>query len=292
MSRIVVAVSLLTLIVLAVPPSLCADAFDNYINTVLTRVPGAKGVLKLKEATPGVLAEHSGVLPGTTAAFLVVRTNEGRFSKLLVQPARQKVSKDETVPIMLIERFVTYREGEERTILAQGQNVRLFDGFEFNLDVGQVVPAKVGGDIRLVAGPEKTALEPVRKAEMYLITKQLPEAAPKKSAKVVIGAAFQPRYFDGVYKLYDDGRRSGKLHLKVQQDGEVLGSYYSDKDGQKYEVTGKVGNPAYRIQFRITFPRTMQFFDGLMFTGDGRAITGTSRLQDRDTGFYALRVEE
>jgi hypothetical protein len=29
-----------------------------------------------------------------------------------------------------------------------------------------------------------------------------------------------------------------------------------------------------------------------MFTGDGRAITGSSRLQDRETGFYAVRIED
>src|SRR5207245_343278 len=125
----------------------------------------------------------------------------------------------------------TYKEGEERTVLAQGQNVRLFDGFQFNLDLGQVVPAAVGGDLRFVAAEGKVALRPVGKAEMFLLTKPLPEAAPKKSAKVAVGDKFEPRLFNGVYKLYDDGRRSGTLHLKVLQGGEVEGAYYSDKDG-------------------------------------------------------------
>jgi hypothetical protein len=42
----------------------------------------------------------------------------------------------------------------------------------------------------------------------------------------------------------------------------------------------------------ITFPRTLQQFSGCMFTGDARAITGFSRLQERETGFYAVRMEE
>src|SRR5439155_14711115 len=130
------------------------------------------------------------------------------------------------------------------------------------------------------------AVEPVGKAELYVLTKPLPEAAPKKAAKLVVGAAFEPRYFNGKYKLYDDGRRSGTLHLQVGAGGEVTGAYYSDKDGQKYEVTGKVGPAPHAIQFRVQFPRTVQEFQGWMFTGNGAAITGVSRLQDRETGFY------
>jgi len=80
--------------------------------------------------------------------------------------------------------------------------------------------------------------------------------------------------------------------LKVDEEGDVSGYYYSDKDGKKYAVEGQVGKPAHRIRFRITFPQAVQDFQGWMFTGDGRALTGTSRLQERETGFYALRVEE
>jgi len=109
---------------------------------------------------------------------------------------------------------------------------------------------------------------------------------------VIVGAAFEPKYFSGVYKLYDDGRRSGKLVLKVGPGGEADGWYYSDKDGAKYEVTGKVGEPSHAIKFRVQLPRAAQEFQGWMFTGDGRAICGVSRLQEREAGFYALRVEE
>ena len=127
---------------------------------------------------------------------------------------------------------------------------------------------------------------------MYLLTKGLPEAAPKKKAKFVIGETFEPKYFNGKFKLYDDGRRSGTLVLQVAKDGEVAGSYYSDKDGQKYEVTGKVAQTKNAIRFTIKYPRTEQQFQGWMFTGDGLKITGSSKLQDREAGFYATRVEE
>jgi hypothetical protein len=269
-----------------------ADVFDRYTNQILAKVPGAPGVKKVERLTPAELAEHSGAVPGLAPAFLVVKTNEGRFAKVLAVPARQKISDRESLPVLQVERFVTYREGEEKTTLASGQNVRLFAGFRLSLDIGQVVPEALGGDLRFVVEGRKEYVEPVGKAELYLLTKPIPEAAPKKGEKVVIGAAFEARYFAGKYKLYDDGRRSGTLVLKVGGENEITGAFYSDKDGQKYEVSGKVGTPAHAVQFKVTFPRTVQQFQGWMFTGDGRAITGSSTLQGRETGFYAVRTEE
>jgi hypothetical protein len=278
-------------IVLAFPALAWADAFDHYTNVILAKAPKADGVQRVKQLTPDLLIDHNRVLADVKGAFLVVKTNEGRWAKLLVQGAAQKVGA-KTFPILLIDRFVTFKEGEERAIAAEGKNVRLFPDFHFSLDLGQVVPAEVGGDLRLNVADDKTVIEPLGKAEIYLLTKPLPEAAPKKADKVVIGKTFEPKYFNGTYKLYDDGRRSGKLVLKVDDTGLVDGWYYSDKDGAKYEVTGKIGDPTHAIKFKITLPRTPEEFEGWMFTGDGRAICGVSRLQEREAGFYAVRVEE
>ena len=150
----------------------------------------------------------------------------------------------------------------------------------------------MGGDLRFVVDGEKSFVEPVGKAKLYLLTKALPEATPKKTEKVVIGEKFEPRYFNGKYKLFDDGRRSGELVLKVDDDGSVSGAYYSDKDGQKYDVHGQIGTPDYSIQFTVQFPRTEQTFQGWLFTGDGKHMAGTSRMNEREAGFYATRVEE
>jgi hypothetical protein len=274
----------------AQPPAPGAD-FDHYDNSVISKVPDFAGALKITEITPEMLGKYHDVLPNTNALFVVVRTNEGRFCKLLVQPARQKISKDKSVPILLVERFVTYRAGDEKAVAAQGGNLRLFDGFRLSLDLGQVVPESLGGDLRFVAAREKSFAEPVGEAEMYVVTKPMPEATPKKSAKVAIGKAFEPRYFNGKYTLHDDGRRSGTLVLEVTAENQVSGSYYSDKDGRKYEVSGKVGTTRHEITFNIAFPRSVLTYHGWMFTGDGRAIAGSSRTQDRQTGFYAVRHE-
>jgi hypothetical protein len=277
---------------LAAPPSTRASVFDRYTNEVLVKVPGAAGVKQVTQLTPALLAEHADAVPGLGGAFLVVRTNEGRFARLIVQPARQKISDKLTLPILLVERFVTYKEGEERTVQAAGQNVRLFDGFHFSLDLGQVVPPAVGGDVRFVARAGKTHAEPVGKAEFFLLTKPLPEAAPKKGARFVVGEKFETRYFSGVYKLHDDGRKTATLHLKVEPNNDVSGFYYSGTDGKKYEVSGKIGNVPHALTFKVTFPRSVQTFYAMLFTGDGRVMTGTSVLQGRETGFYAVRQDE
>jgi hypothetical protein len=283
---------LLTALLLAALPCVArADVFDNYTNEILVKVPTAQGAKKVQALRPAELAEYRGAVPGVEGAFVVVKTNDGRFSKLLLQPAQQKVKDGVKLPILLIERYVTYRAGDEKTVDVAGGNVRLFEGFHFSLDLGQVVPAAVGGDLRFTKEGGKARVEPVGKAEMYVLTKPLPEAAPRKAEKLVLGAKFEPRYFNGSYKLYDDGRRTATLQLKVEPNNEVSGWYYSGKDGQKYEVSGKIGSVPHAVRFKVTFPQSVQTFHGMLFTGDGRALAGTSVLQGRETGFYALREE-
>src|SRR5438034_10902125 len=108
-----VAYCLLPIAYWVVPAAVCADTFELYTNPVLAKAPEAKGVKELKRLTPDSIADHDHVLPDVTAALVIVQTNEARFSKLLVQTARRKLASGKTVPILLIERFVTYREGEE-----------------------------------------------------------------------------------------------------------------------------------------------------------------------------------
>jgi hypothetical protein len=283
---------LLAAAAVGLPPAARADAFDNYTNPILRKVPAAEGTREIKQLTPALIADNDRVLPDIAPAFVVVQTNQGRYSKLLVQAARQKVSADRVVPILLIARYVTYNEGTDESVLASGKNVYLFPGFRLSLDLGQVVPEELGGDLRFVADGDRVYTEPLGKAKLFLVTRPLPEASPKKTPKFVIGDKFEPRYFNGTFRLYDDGRRSGKLTLNVEEGGTVAGAFTSDKDGEKYDVTGKIGTPQHAIQFTIKYPRTEETFQGWLFTGDGKALAGSSRMLDHEAGFYAVRVEE
>lgn len=287
-SRFIACLALLTLL----PALARADAFDNYTNPVLAKVPGAAGVQEVKQLTPDVIADNDRVIPGVSAAFLVVKTNDGRWSKLLVQSARHKIDDERSLPILLVERFATYKEGDERAVAASAKNVYLYPGYRLNLDVGQVVPEEAGGDLRFVANGDKVHVEPLGRAKVYLLTKPLADAAPKKTATLVVGETFEARYYNGKFKLYDDGRRSGTLTLQLENGNELTGAYYSDKDGAKYEVKGRIGTPLHSFEFTIKFPRSEQTFRGWMFTGDAKALVGASKLVDRETGFYAVRVQD
>ena len=269
-----------------------AEPFDLYLNKDLSKIVEGKDVREVKQLTPAMVVEHDRVLAKTPSAFLVVKTNGGRYAKLLVQAAKQRIDAEKAIPILSIERFVTYKEGEEQTILATGKRQSLYAGFRFSLDLGQVVPEAVGGDLRFVVDGDKVYTEPVGKAKLYLVTKHDPSVEPKKAGKFVIGEKFEAKFFNGTFRLNDDGRRAGKLVLKVDEDNKtVTGSYYSDKDGQKYELTGKIGTPTHSIEFTVRYPRTEQVFKGMLFTGTGKAIAGTSRMVDREAGFYATREE-
>jgi len=57
-------------------------------------------------------------------------------------------------------------------------------------------------------------------------------------------------------------------------------------------VAVHVGVPQHVVEFTVQFPRVEQTFKGWLFTGDARAIAGTSRLNEREAGFYAVRIEE
>jgi hypothetical protein len=284
--------TLAVVFVLLAPSVVGADEFDRYVNATLAKATETGDARELKRLGAKEILEHDRVVAGLSAAVMIVRTNDGRWARLAVRSGRQKLDAERTLPMLLVERYATYKEGEERTVMASGQNVALFPGFRLSLDLGQIVPEELGGDLHCVADGGGIYAEPVGKAKLYLLTKPVSGLETKRDAKVTIGETFDPRYFNGSYKLYDDGRRSGILKLDVAEDSTVNGAYYSDKDGQKYELHGKIGAPTHSIRFTVTFPRSEQTFQGMLFTGDGKALTGTSRIGEREAGFYAVRLEE
>lgn len=274
---------------------LLADQFEYYTHPILAKAATDGNLKELKELTSDQLSDYTGVLPDSSSAFLVVQTNEKRYCKLLVQPARQKTSKDGSTPILLVEKYLTYKGTTDRAIQTNGQNLHVYPGLRASFDFGQIVPEAVGGDLQVLAH-EKDAnaftLKPVKDAKLFVLTKAIAGVVPKKAPKLVVGEAFEPRFFAGRYKLHDDGRRSGELKLEVSDAGEITGTYTSDKDGREYEVTGKVGSPKHALTFTIKFPATMQNFSGYMFTGNGKALAGTAKMQERESAFYAERLDD
>jgi hypothetical protein len=271
-----------------------ADQFEQYILPTLTQAVKDGQLKPVKELTSIEIGEYLQVLTDTNSAMIVVETNDRRFCKLLVQPARQKLDAEKQVPMLFIQKLVTFKEATDRTVRVSGQERAVFCGSRIHLDIGQIVPEKFGGDLlveELPNDPLSFVVKPLGKAKLYVLEKAVPGLEPKKAEKFQMGREFEPKYFNGKFKLMMDGRRSGELTLAVDEDGTVGGSFDSDKDGQKYEVKGKIGKPNYTISFNIKFPQTEEAFTGMMFTGNGKYLAGSSKLQDRDTAFVAERVE-
>lgn len=284
--------SLIAIVFLTFIGNSSAQQFDDYLNKLLTNIDKEPGVKKIEKLTPDEITDYDSVIPRANAAFIVVKTNEGRYCKLLVQSARQKINDEKSVPILYIVRFVTYREGTEQQRVVAGEKLLLFPGFRLNLDLGQVVPKELTADLQVSIEDDSLSVKPVDKATLYLLTKPIEKAKPKKGTKIVVGNKFDPKYFNGKFKLYDDGRRSGTLHLKVDKGQFLDGAYYSDRDGQKYEVFGKILSPQHVARFTIKLPRTEQHFFVWLFTADAKTLTGYSVMEKHESGFYAKRIEE
>jgi hypothetical protein len=272
---------------LAVPSPL-TDAWDLYTNSVLGRVPTAEGVTQLDKISVQDLFKAKPVLPGADGGFVVVRTDEGNWAKLIVRGAIRKQGESEH-PIVVIQRYHTLRSDTERGRLAAGKGVYLFDGFRFDLDIGQVVPADQGGDIEFHReGPGGGYLHACAKAKLYLVGQALIPSTAADPAAPSRGPVLATD-FAGHYQLVANGQWSGRLTLEVARGGEVSGSYVSDQTGRDYSVKGFVATPAHRIRFTIELPMVKQEFDGYLWTHGKAALAGVTTLSERPFGFVAVR---
>ena len=280
-------------VVLVLSAGARAEQFDHYTYPVLAKAIAGGTLKEVKQMTGDEVGDATSALPDTSSAFLVVVTNDKRIAKLLVQPARQRLGPDRQAPLLLVDKFTTFKGTTERAIQATGQVLHLYPTLRLSLDIGQVVPESIGGDLMVIAADKGGFIvKPVKDAKLYVVTKPIPGVVPKKAPKFVPGETFATRFFAGRYKLHDDGRRSGILKIEVNDAGEISGTFTSDKDGKEYDVQGKTGSPKHAIAFSIKFPATTQTFTGHIFTGDGKAIAGTSKMLDREAAFYAVRIED
>ena len=88
--------------------------------------------------------------------------------------------------MLLIEKYVTFKEATERTVKAKGDNIHVYPGMRLNLDLGQFVPEVLGGDILVEAlDNDSFKLKPLGNAKLYVLTKAIPDVVPKKAAKLV-----------------------------------------------------------------------------------------------------------
>jgi hypothetical protein len=218
-------------------------------------------------------------------------TDQANHSVFLVSPALRRApgSVKDPVPVLVLERFATFDGSNLATRLARGKDLILFDGFQVDLDSGQVVPEEQGGDLRFRVGPDGPGLEAVGMARLYTLSRA-PLPAAGSAAAPSLGRSVLARDFAGRYRLFANGQWSGTLDLKVDGAGAVSGRFRSDTSGAAYGLTGQVSTTVpHKVTFRVKLPRTQQDYEGFLWTEGKGALAGTLTMLDQSYGFFALR---
>ena len=268
------------------------DEFERIEGDALAGVPRSKEATPRGQLTVGEIDALPNVLRESRSALLVATTDLGNLTRMLVSPAlrRAPASTKDPVPVLLIERFDTFDAGNLATRLARGKELILFDGFQVDLDSGQVVPEEQGGDLQFRAGGEGgPRLRVVGSAKLYTVAKA-PLLESAAVARPSIGRTVLPGDFAGRYRLFANGQWSGTLDLKVTDGGGVSGRFRSDLNGAAYPVSGQVApDVPHKIAFAIKFPRTLQDYEGFLWAEGKGAMAGTLSMLDHLYGFFAIR---
>src|SRR4051794_14125166 len=151
-----------------------ADEFERVEGEALAGVPRSKDATPRERLTIGEIDALPTVLRESRSALLVATTDQGNYARMLVVPGLRKApgSNREPVPVLVLERFDTFDAGNLATRLARGKDLILFDGFQVDLDSGQVVPDDQGGDLQFRAkGGGGPRLSTLGKVKLYTLAK-------------------------------------------------------------------------------------------------------------------------
>ncbi len=272
-------------------PSL-ADQFERLDGPWIARAVKGPDAKPRERLTIGDLGAMPALLRDTRSALLLATTDRGNLARLLVVPELRKPASGvgPPIPVVVLERLDTFDAADPASRLATRRDVVAFDGFQVDLDSGQVVPEGQGGDVAFrVGGEGGPRLEPVGPARLYSLAKA-PAVDDAQAHRPTPGKAVLPGDFAGRYRLFADGQWTGTLDLKVEARGLVVGLFRSDLHGTTYPVSGQVAaDSAQKITFAIKYPRARQEFEGFLWAEGKGAIAGVARLNERPAGFFAIR---
>jgi hypothetical protein len=238
-----------------------ADQFEQLDGPMLARILKGPDVARRASLTIPDLGGMPALLKDSRSALILAKTDLGNPARLLVVPEFRKPAngQGELIPVVVLERLDVFDASDPSTRLASRRDVVVFDGFQVDLDTGQVVPEGQGGDVVFRAqGDAGPRLESIGAAGIFTLTKP-PVFDTSKAPQPTPGKTVVPGDFAGRYGLYADGQWSGTLDLKVEGRGVVVGQFRSDLHGTAYPVSGQV------------------------------AIAGTASLNERPAGFFAIR---
>ena len=157
-----------------------ADWFDDMTNADIQKVLMTDLAMALPAVSANQLSAATGLVPQSNAAILIVRTKEGRYAKLQVQAGLQNVGGIKH-PVLFIEKYATFKEGEERATAAKGSAIQLYAGLQFNADLGQITTPVVGGDLEMMPAEvmSKLTVKPVASAKLWLLKRKPVVSAAK-----------------------------------------------------------------------------------------------------------------
>lgn len=261
-----------------------ADVFDDHTSYWLrlgVKTQKARTQLSMIDG-----AQAKQLARSISSPCIVVQTDEDNWGKALVTWGLRKTA-DGPIPIMMIERFVTYRGDRENLTRASGKEIMLFPGFGFDFDIGQVVPIGKGDDIQCAA---KGTIKASKKSTFWLLdSSALPEPDDKRPARTT--GVVIPSDFAGKWHVHVDGRWAGRLEL--QSEGrKVFGRFVSDDTKSIYEAQGKVAALPHNLKFNVELANANQSFDAFMWTKSKSAMAGIVTMSNRKLGFYAIRIED
>jgi hypothetical protein len=233
--------------------------------------------------------------PRVEHACVVVRTSDGNWAKALVswgfrkaKPRDGKDGKETLVPIAVLERYVTYDRDRGDTTLAHGRNVMLFPGYEFDFDIGQIVPSDAGADLKFT--PERL-LASIGSAKLHPIDGSVLPPAPPDKYDPQDHADVRPRDFAGTWRVNADGRWVGTWEIDVDGEGTVSGRYTSEETKASFPIRGRITETEirHRLRFEVEFAAASQEYDLYLWTTDKSTMAGTTKLINRTFGVVAER---
>lgn len=280
-----VVMSCLVIFVGMSPSSWSADVFDRHTMTELRPA--------LDQGTPAAqitLADVAKIKPlgkNLSSPCVAIKTNNGNVAKALLGWGLRKGGEKPT-PVVVLERYVTYRIDRPELTSAAGKDVMLFPGFGFNFDIGQVVPVGQGADVEFTA---EGALKPVGDAVLVPISGSLlpsAEATAKHDPQAHEGVL--PEDFAGTWQVDADGRWKGEWLIDVDAEGRIAGTFVSDELQNRYEMLGQIGSTPQHLKLTVTLANAQMNVDAYLWTTDKSKMAGTVTLIGRKFGFVATRV--
>ena len=121
--------------------SAMADVFEQHTSQHLRQVAEKSDGLKF--ITLSDLHQLQPLAKTETTPMVVIKTGESQWTKAAMTWAFRKTEAG-LIPILTIERFVTYRDDLSNVSAASDDNIMLFAGFAYDFDIGQVVSSRSG----------------------------------------------------------------------------------------------------------------------------------------------------